>query len=139
MLTPTEAVSWAGTAAIWVCAATPGQGYSFMMTYMVNATVCLFAPGEHHDALRRARQLLAAGRVGQCHGHGRQVRVLLVFLRRLTRQVEGYVAPSCGWCSDTGVEYQTQHPDYWPVSCHACQPDAHRHQTGFRETAKGRR
>jgi hypothetical protein len=65
--------------------------------------------------------------------------MLLIFIRRLTRRVEGYTRPACGWCSDTGVEYQVQRPDYWPVSCHACQPEAHQHQTGFRQAARARR
>lgn len=127
-MTPKKAVTWARQAAHWVCCATPYKGYSPMLLYMVDSLVCRYHLGEHHETLRMAREWLAMGRVGQGHGYGRQLRLLLIFVRRLTRHVEGYAPPDCGWCSDTGVEYRCSRPDYWPVACHACQPDAHQEQ-----------
>jgi hypothetical protein len=138
-VTPREAAGWASQAASWVSCGTPGQGYSDMLYYMVWALVCRYRLGEHHETLRMARQRLAEGRAGQGHGHGRQVRLLLILVRRLTRHVEGYVPPACGWCSDTGAEYHVHRPDYWPVACHACRPGEHREQMWFRMAAKARR
>jgi hypothetical protein len=115
-----------------------------MLLYMVDSLVCRYHLGEHHETLRMAREWLimgrvGQGRVGQGHGYGRQLRLLLIFVRRLTRYVEGYAPPACGWCSDTGVEYRCSRPDYWPVACHACQPDAHQEQMRFQTAADERR
>jgi hypothetical protein len=118
-VTPSEAVGWADQAAVWVCGGIPGQGSRPSNGYLIDSLVCRYGLGEHHEALRMARERLALGRVGQGHGHGRQVRRLLIFARRLTRHVEGYVPPVCGWCSDTGVEYRRR--DARPVVCHACE------------------
>jgi hypothetical protein len=138
-MTPHEAVTWAWQAASWVCCATPGKGYSPLLFYLIESLVCRYHLGEHHETLRMARERLTMGRAGQGVSHGRQARLLLIFVRRLTRHVEGYAPPACGWCSDTGVEYRCSRPDYWPVACHACQPDAHQEQMRFRTAADERR
>lgn len=137
MISAFDAISWARNATTWVCLATPGVGSSLDSWWPISALVCRYRLGEHHETLRMARRGLAALRASRYAPDPRQPRneqrrMLLIFVRRLTRHVAGYVSPACGWCSDTGIEYRVSGPDHYPIACHACQPVAHAQQLRWR-------